>query len=122
MENTEKINWKQIEAIKEVAPLEIALLINENEDLIRVNATCYPLKVRIKDHPIFVKYDLQEKYPYVPFQQDFASEMYLTATDSVYLVDPLALYMTKASLVCQWSPDSHTKVPIRKLHNRRIFA
>ena len=122
MGNIEKINWEALEEIKEVTPLEIALIINENEDLIRIGITCYPLNVRIKSMPIFVCHDVQKRFPYVPFQQEFTSDMFLTATDTVYLVDPMALYMTKVGLLCKWDPESHTKVPIRRVHNRRIFS
>lgn len=122
MDTVEKINWKAIKEIKEVTPLELALIINENEDLIRVGATIYPLTVRIKSMPIFVCHDLQSRFPYVPFQQEFTSEMFLTATDTIHLVDPMALYMTKVGLLCKWDPESHTKVPIRRVHNRRVFA
>ena len=112
---------KGIQEIKEVTPLELALVINENEDLIRIGATIYPLTVRIKSMPKYVCRDMQTRFPYVPFQQVFTSDMFLTATDTIYLVDPMALYMTKVGLLCKWDPESHTKVPIR-VHNRRIFA
>ena len=107
--------------IKEVTPLELALVINENEDLIRVGATMYPLTVRIKSIPKYVCRDVHTRFPYVPFHQEFTSDMFLTAIDTVYLVDPMALYMTKVGLLCKWDPESHTKVPIR-IHNRRIFV
>ena len=112
---------KGIQEIKEVAPLELALVINENEDLIRIGATIYPLTVRIKSMPSYVCRDVHTRFPYVPFQQEFTSDMFLTAIDTVYLVDPMALYMTKVGLLCKWDPESHTKVPIRRIHNRRIF-
>lgn len=112
---------KGIQEIKEITPLELALVINENEDLIRIGATIYPLTVRIKSMPAFVCRDVHKRFPYVPFQQEFTSDMFLTAIDTVYLVDPMALYMTKVGLLCKWDPESHTKVPIR-IHNRRIFA
>ena len=108
--------------IKEVTPLELALVINENEDLIRIGATIYPLTVRIKIMSPDVCRDMYTRFPYVPFQQVFTSDMFLTATDTVCLVDPMALYMTKVGLLCKWDPESHTKVPIRRIHNRRIFA
>ena len=108
--------------IKEVTPLELALVINENEDLIRVGATIYPLTVHIKSMPPDVCRDMYTRFPYVPFQQEFTSDMFLTAIDTVYLVDPMALYMTKVGLLCKWDPESHTKVPIRRIHNRRICA
>lgn len=108
--------------IKEVTPLELALVINENEDLIRVGATIYPLTVRIKSMPPDVCRDVHMRFPYVPFQQEFASDMFLTVKDTIQLMDPMALYMTKVGLLCKWDPESHTKVPIRRIHNRRIFA
>ena len=69
--------------IKEVTPLELALVINENEDLIRVGATIYPLTVHIKSMPPDVCRDVHERFPYVPFQQEFTSDMFLTAIDTV---------------------------------------
>ena len=113
---------QEIQEVKEVTPLELALVINENEDLIRIGATIYPLTVRIKSMSAYVCRDVHTRFPYVPFQQVFTSDMFLTATDTVYLVDPMALYMTKVGLLCKWDPESHTKVPIRRVHNRRIFA
>ena len=113
---------QEIQEIKEVTPLELALVINENEDLIRIGATIYPLTVRIKIMSPDVCRDMYTRFPYVPFRQVFTSDMFLTATDTVYLVDPMALYMTKVGLLCKWEPESHTKVPIRRIHNRRIFA
>ena len=62
--------------IKEVTPLELALVINENEDLIRVGATIYPLTVHIKSMPPDVRRDVHERFPYVPFQQEFTSDMF----------------------------------------------
>lgn len=113
---------KGIQEIKEVTPLELALVINENEDLIRIGATIYPLTVRIKSMPSYLCRDVQTRFPYVPFHQEFTSDLFLTVTDTVYLMDPMALYMTKVGLLCKWDPESHTKVPIRRIHNRRIFA
>ena len=113
---------QEIQEVKEVTPLKLALVINENEDLIRVGVAVYPLTVRIKSIPAFVCQDVQKRFPYVPFRQEFTSNMFLTATYTVYLVDPMALYMTKVGLLCNWDPESHTKVPIRRIHNRRIFV
>ena len=114
--------WKLLEEIKETTPLELALVINENEDLIRIGATIYPLTVRIKSMPTYVCRDVQTRFPYVPFQQVFTSDMFLTATNTICLVDPMILYITKVGLLCKWNPESHTKVPIRRIHYRRIFA
>lgn len=111
-----------LEEIKEVTPLVLALLVNENEDLIRVNATEYPLNIRIKTLPLFVNRDIQSRFPYVPFQQEFTSEMFLTSTKSIFCVDALSLYTVKVGLLCKWDPESHTKIPIRRIHNRRIFV
>ena len=113
---------QEIQEIKEVTPLELALVINENEDLIRIGATIYPLTVRIKSMSAFVCQDVHTRFPYVPFHKEFTSDMFLTVKDTIQLVDPMALYMTKVGLLCKWEPESHTKVPIRRIHNRRIFA
>ena len=121
MGNIEKINWKLLEEIKEITPLELALVINENEDLIRIGATIYPLTVRIKSMSAFVCRDVHTRFPYVPLHKEFTSDMFLTVKDTIQLMDPMALYMTKVGLLCKWEPESHTKVHIR-IHNRRIFA
>ena len=113
---------KGIQEIKEVTPLELALVINENEDLIRIGATIYPLTVRIKSMSAFICRDVHTRFPYVSFHKEFTSDMFLTVKDTIQLVDPMALYMTKVGLLCKWEPESHTKVPIRRIHNRRIFA
>ena len=112
---------KGIQETKEITPLELALVINENEDLIRIGATIYPLTVRIKSMPKYVCRDVHTRFPYVPFHKEFTSDMFLTVKDTIQLMDPMALYMTKVGLLCKWDPESHTKVPIRRIHNRRIF-
>ena len=113
---------KATQEIKEVTPLELALVINENEDLIRIGATIYPLTVRIKSMSAYVCRDVHTRFPYVPFHKEFNSDMFLTVKDTIQLMDPMALYMTKVGLLCKWDPESRTKAPIRRIHNRRIFA
>jgi len=104
--------------------IQTALLINENEDLIRVGATEYPLSVKLPDtfpkwnHALAVNY-----YPFLPVQQTFKSDMALIATDYLQFTDALSLHSSKVMLLTNQFRKRckrMSRTPVR-VHNRRLF-
>lgn len=104
----------------ELTPLRLALLIAENEDLIKIGAVHYPLDINVDKIPPFLIGNIEVNFPYVPFTCKFTSDMMLVARRCIRLENTMSLQTCKIGLLCELDYSTEADVPLR-VHNRRIF-
>lgn len=102
-----------------ITPLRIALLIAENEDLIKVGAARYPVYVHLDNIKPYMVNNIESEYNYIHVRSIFNSDMMLYGSKVINLCNNLYLQLVKQGLLlnCQDWKD----VPIRSHNNREMF-